>query len=152
VIFEVEGRQLRAPKALLCARCPHFRAMFDSGMRESLGDAVRVSEVSYGAYRVLLDYLLCDQLAEGQNTSLLLDVMMLANAYGVLRLEQMSAHKLMSRLDTENATYIGHYAQLIGSAHLARAARKALTTPSQAADEPRADQVYPTVSRANFFC
>ena len=25
--FDVQGRLLRAPKALLCARCPHFRAM-----------------------------------------------------------------------------------------------------------------------------
>ena len=32
-VFDVQGRLLRAPKAMLCARCPHFRAMFGSGMR-----------------------------------------------------------------------------------------------------------------------
>ena len=46
-LFEVEGRTLRAPKAMLCARCPHFRAMFSSGMRESRGDVVVVA-VGFG--------------------------------------------------------------------------------------------------------
>lgn len=142
-LFEVEGRNLRAPKALLCARCPHFRAMFESGMRESRGEAVQVGEVSYAVYRALLDYLLCDDVAKGLPTELLLELMMLANAYGVLRLEQMCAGKLTRRLDSENAEYIGHYAQLIGSGHLGRAASKVLprSTTCQKAAEVRDDSV-----------
>jgi len=142
-LFEVEGRKLRAPKALLCARCPHFRAMFESGMRESRGEAVQVGEVSYAVYRALLDYLLCDDVAKGLPTELLLELMMLANAYGVLRLEQMCAGKLTRRLDSENAEYIGHYAQLIGSGHLGRAASKVLprSIMCQKAAEVRDDSV-----------
>lgn len=87
-IFEVEGRLLRAPKAVLCARCPHFRAMFGSGMRESRGEPVVVSEQSYAGYRALLDYLLCDELSVTLQAETLLECMMLANAYGIVRLEQ----------------------------------------------------------------
>ena len=46
-VFLVDGRQLRAPKALLCVRCPHFRAMFSSGMRESIEGSVKIPDVDY---------------------------------------------------------------------------------------------------------
>jgi len=119
--FEVEGRTLRAPKAVLCARCPHFRAMFCSGMRESLGETVVVGDVSYAVYRALLDYLLCDELSEGLQPESLVECMMLANAYGVLRLEQLCARKLVQRLDENNVAEVGRCAHLIGAAHLERA-------------------------------
>ena len=46
-VFEVQGRRLRASKAVLCVRCEHFRAMFTSGMRECYEGAVRVPDVEY---------------------------------------------------------------------------------------------------------
>ena len=122
--FEVDGRTLRAPKAVLCARCPHFRAMFGSGMIESRGAAVQVPDVSYTVYRALLDYLLCDELTEGLDTELLLELMMVSNAYGVTRLEQLCARKLITRLESENVEEIGRCAHLIGSCFLLRAAEK----------------------------
>jgi sugar lactone lactonase YvrE len=60
--FEVQGRRIRAPKAILCARCLHFRTMFTSGMLESNCDVVQVPEADYIAYHALVDYLLCDEL------------------------------------------------------------------------------------------
>jgi len=124
-LFEVQGRLLRAPKALLCARCPHFRAMFSSGMREShSGATVRVLDVSYAVYRALLDYLLCDEPAADLPVDLLLELMMLANAYGVARLEQLCASRLMARIDAQNVSEVGRCASLIGQAHLARAVDK----------------------------
>jgi hypothetical protein len=123
-VFEVEGRQLRAPKALLCARCPHFRAMFGSGMRESRGESVVVSETGYAVYRALLDYLLCDELAEGLSPESLLECMMLANAYGVLRLEQKCSRRLVERLNGHVVREVCRCAQLIGDSHLARACER----------------------------
>jgi hypothetical protein len=126
-VFEVGGRLLRAPKAVLCARCPHFRAMFGCGMRESRlasGEPVRITDTCYDVYRALLDYLLCDELREALETSVVLELMMLANAYGVTRLEQMCASKLISRLDAENVEAVGHCAQMIGAGYLAREADK----------------------------
>ena len=58
--FAVQGRRLRAPKALLCIRCAHFKALFSSGMRECQEGIVRMGEVDYEAFRAMLQYLLTD--------------------------------------------------------------------------------------------
>jgi hypothetical protein len=60
VVFEVDGHMLRASKAILCVRCPHFRAMFTCGMRESSERVIRIPGVPYAAFRSLIDYLLTD--------------------------------------------------------------------------------------------
>lgn len=123
--FQVEGQMLRAPKALLCARCPHFRAMFGSGMRESrAGEVIAVPDVSYVTYRALLDYLLSDAISDELGYEPTAELMMLANAYGVCRLEQLCARRLAARLSPDNMREIGHCASLIGEAHLQRAAEK----------------------------
>ena len=122
-VFEVDGRLIRAPKAVLCARCPHFRAMFASGMRESRGEPVQV-DATYTTYRALLDYLLCDELDAGLCTEALLDLMMLSNAYGITRLEQLCARKLITRIDDDNLEAVGSCAQLIGASHLSRAVQR----------------------------
>lgn len=120
--FDVQGRLLRAPKAVLCARCPHFRAMFGSGMRESRGEAVCVADISYDVYRALLDYLLSDHLTAQLPAETYLELMMLSNAYGLGRLEQLCARKLAAVLDMNNVGEIARCASLIGEQHLHRAA------------------------------
>lgn len=123
--FEVQGQVLHAPKAILCARCPHFRAMFGSGMRESRdGGRVVVSDVSYGVYRALLDYLLCDDLPRHLTIETTLELMMLANAYGVGRLEHLCSHSLGQRLDADNVGEVMRCAAMIGAVHLGRAAQR----------------------------
>ena len=58
-------------------------------MRESRGEAVRVPDISYDVYRALLDYLLSDCLAEHLGIDMTRELMMLSNAYGITRLEQL---------------------------------------------------------------
>ena len=123
-IFEVEGRPLRAPKALLCARCPHYRAMFGSGMRESRGETVKIYDASYCVYRALLDYLLCDEIAHELEVESLAELLMLSNAYGVSRLEFLSARKLATKIDDQNVDEILQCAVLIGEVHLQRACER----------------------------
>ena len=90
-------------------------------MRESRG-AVRVPDVGYDVYRALLDYLLSDYLAGHLQPDTLLELMMLSNAYGIARLEQLCARKLASVLDTHNVGEVARCASLIGEHHLHRAA------------------------------
>lgn len=123
-IFEVEGRRLRAPKALLCVRCPHFRAMFTSGMRESFENTVRIPDVGYDVFRALLCYLLTDELSADLPVGALLEIMMLSNAYGVMRLEQLCARRVAAALSEHNACDAFRCAELIGECHLLRAAEK----------------------------
>ena len=99
--------------------------MFGSGMRESReGEVVCVPDVSYSVYRALLDYLLSDEISEHLPTEAALELMMLANSYGVVRLEQLCARKLAYRLDASNVTDIARCADLINERHLLRAATK----------------------------
>ncbi|KAL1496326.1 hypothetical protein AB1Y20_016283 [Prymnesium parvum] len=123
-VFNVDGRTLSAPKAILCARCPHFRAMFSSGMRESFAGSVEVPGVGYATYRSLLSYLLTDELTADLPTPVLLELMMLANAYGVKRLEQLCALAIARLLSERNAKEVLCYAEMIGECYLQRAAEK----------------------------
>ena len=124
-VFEVQGRRLRASKAVLCVRCEHFRAMFTSGMRECCNASVQIPDVDYTVFRALLDYLLTDELAEAELTVVaVLELMMLANAYGVLRLEQLCEQSVSENLAESNVDDVRSCAQLIGSARLERAAEK----------------------------
>uniref|UniRef100_A0A6U5EUN1 BTB domain-containing protein n=1 Tax=Calcidiscus leptoporus TaxID=127549 RepID=A0A6U5EUN1_9EUKA len=126
IVFEVEGRSLRVSKAVLSVRCCHFRAMFTSGMRESSEGRVRVPHVSYVVFRGLIDYLVTDHLPGTLSTEAVLDLMMLANAYGVQRLEQLCELSLAARLSEQNAAELSRCAELIGACQLKRASAKLL--------------------------
>jgi RCC1 and BTB domain-containing protein len=61
VTFLVEGRPVKAHRAVLAKRCEHFAAMFRSGMRESSPDAeIPVPNVSRPVFLLLLEYLYAD--------------------------------------------------------------------------------------------
>ena len=85
---------------------------------------IAVPDASYVAYRALLDYLLCDEISDDLPCDVLAELMMLANAYGVCRLEQLCARRLAARLDADNMREVAHCASLIGEAHLQRAVEK----------------------------
>jgi hypothetical protein len=55
-----------------------------------------------------------------------IELMMLANAYGIFRLEQLCARKLASSLDVDNVQAVAGAAELIGEGHLLRATQKFL--------------------------
>jgi len=123
-VFEVEGRTLRASKAVMCVRSAHFRAMFTSGMRECSDDVVKVPGVAYAAFRSLVNYLFTDDLPRGMSAAHALELMMLANAYQLTRLEQLCEQALLLLLDRENASDIVAFAELIGACGLARASKR----------------------------
>lgn len=137
-VFEVDGHTLRAAKAVLCVRCPHFRAMFTSGMRESSERVIRLPDVPYAAFRSLIDYLLTDEVPEPTPAEQALDLIVLANAYQMTRLEQICEQRLLRLLDKDNAADVASCAELIGSSQLVRAARRVLGQPTS---PPRAPVV-----------
>lgn len=56
VCFELKDQQLAyGHRAILYARCEHFRGMFDSGMKESQSlDPIDLSHIEYGPFVQLL--------------------------------------------------------------------------------------------------
>jgi hypothetical protein len=59
-----------------------------------------------------------------------LDLIMLANAYQMTRLEQICEQRLLRLLDKENAAGVASYSELIGSSQLIRAAKRVLGQPT----------------------
>lgn len=66
-------------------------------------------------------YLLSDYLDHTLPAEPTLELMMLANAYGASRLEQLCARQLATRLDVSNVHEVARCAQLIFSSQLQRA-------------------------------
>lgn len=57
VVFEVEGKPIFAHKAILVAQCEHFKAMFTSGMKESVQTKIEIKDWSYSSYLHMIEYL-----------------------------------------------------------------------------------------------
>ena len=105
-------------------RCAYFRDMFTTGMRESYEAVVRISDVSYDTFCALVDYLLTDDLAPHLAAEKALDLLLLANAYMIVRLEQLCARRLVEIFDEENVAEVARCASLIGATQLERAATR----------------------------
>mmetsp|Transcript_28556 Transcript_28556/g.87381 ORF Transcript_28556/g.87381 Transcript_28556/m.87381 type:complete len:335 (+) Transcript_28556:746-1750(+) len=136
-VFEVDGHTLRASKAILCVRCAHFRAMFSSGMRESSARVVKLPGVPYHAFRSLIDYLLTDEVSEVLSAEHALDLIMLANAYQLTRLEHICEQMLLPLVDKDNAREVSSCADLIGASLLHRVAKRMLDDPKPVMCDPK---------------
>ena len=53
-------QEVEAHRCVLAVRSDHFRAMFSSGMRESLEQRVVIPDMRLQVFRALLVYLYCD--------------------------------------------------------------------------------------------
>lgn len=60
VTLVVDGREILANKAILAARCEHFRALFYGGMREQQESKVFISDMNYSILEIVLGYIYTD--------------------------------------------------------------------------------------------
>lgn len=64
VCFVVEGRQIRANRAVVAARSDHFRAMFYGGMREASEATIVIEDITYPVFLAVLEFLYTDSVPE----------------------------------------------------------------------------------------
>jgi hypothetical protein len=57
VIFEIEGKELRADRFVLAVRSEYFETMFTAGMSEAQNERVKISQASYAAFKAVLRYI-----------------------------------------------------------------------------------------------
>jgi BTB/POZ domain len=69
VTFIVEGRSVYAHKLML-TRCSYFEALFLGQMREAHMDTIRIEQVRYDIFLLVLEYLYTDQLLIGFNNAM----------------------------------------------------------------------------------
>ena len=101
VIFEVEGKQIYAHKAILVAQCEHFKAMFTSGMKESTQTKIEIKDWSYSSYNHMMEYLYTGCIQDF-NPTIGLEVIGLADSLGLENLKSLCENTLIHSVDNEN--------------------------------------------------
>lgn len=101
VVFQVEGKKIFGHKAILLAQCEHFRAMFSNGMKESSQMQIEIKDWSYSSYLNMIEYLYTGQI-ENFNPTTALDLLGLADAYGIENLKFLCENTLIHNVDNDN--------------------------------------------------
>lgn len=94
LVIEVSGRQLRAHKAVLAAKSDYFRA-------RASRDILRVKGVSYGALRLLLEYMYTARMGEVRHDNLA-EVVSGARVLQMPRALQCAAEAMRAQLRLDN--------------------------------------------------
>lgn len=101
IVFLVEGREVFAHKALLCCRSRHFRAMFNSGMKESREKTITVDEWSYTAFTAMLEFLYTGSVAD-LGADVAVELMGLADHNGIDGLKILCESTLIHNVEVSN--------------------------------------------------
>jgi hypothetical protein len=120
VRFLVEGREVYAHRAVLCARSAHFRAMFSSEFRERAQSVVELPDVSHAAFLAALAFLYTG-MARDLAPDVALDVLGLADHLGLDGLRALCASSLMHSIDAGSVCSLVAHAHRCGAAELKQA-------------------------------
>eukprot|EP00327_Prymnesium_parvum_P004887 CAMPEP_0182850974 /NCGR_PEP_ID=MMETSP0006_2-20121128/30381_1 /TAXON_ID=97485 /ORGANISM="Prymnesium parvum, Strain Texoma1" /LENGTH=559 /DNA_ID=CAMNT_0024981617 /DNA_START=42 /DNA_END=1722 /DNA_ORIENTATION=+ len=117
ISFLVEGRTIFAHKFILFARCEYFRRMFTSGYKESTCSSITIPDVSYDVFLIVLTFLYTGKPRE-ISLETAVEVMSLANLYGIDPLKRICAEVVTAGLNVQNAAYVLHAADTYQAAQL----------------------------------
>ena len=103
VTFIVEDRPIHAHKVLLI-RSPYFQAMFLGPMMESSQNEIRLEQVSYDIFLLLLEYLYTDTVRIPLDAAM--DLFAAANQFSLPRLQAMCEKKMLESITIGSAATI----------------------------------------------
>ncbi|KAL6093493.1 hypothetical protein STEG23_030055 [Scotinomys teguina] len=112
----VAGQEFRAHKAILAARSPVFRAMFEHDMEEKRKNRVDIDDLEPQIFKTMMNFIYTgkapdlDSMADG--------VLAAADKYGLERLKVMCEDALCRNLSVENAAHTLILADLHSSGQL----------------------------------
>jgi len=121
IIFNVEGRQLFAHKAILAARCEYFANLYRSGMKDALANEAHVTSYSYIAFHEFLKFIYTDS-CEVPNSQVASELMSAAEFYRMERLKALMEHLLARALDVDSSCIILEIAHRFGAMQLKKLA------------------------------
>eukprot|EP01087_Luapelamoeba_hula_P013985 TRINITY_DN4039_c0_g1_i1.p1 TRINITY_DN4039_c0_g1~~TRINITY_DN4039_c0_g1_i1.p1 ORF type:complete len:1051 (+),score=218.68 TRINITY_DN4039_c0_g1_i1:1899-5051(+) len=122
ISFAVEGATIYAHKVILCARSQHFRAMLTSGMREAQSGLIEGLDMTPDSLHCFLLYMYAAEMdINGENV---VEVLVAANQYGMMHLQERCEAYLERGMSTENAAYMFEMAHRYQSPHLRALAMK----------------------------
>jgi len=118
VTFFIEGKEIKAHKAILLARSPVFAAMMESGMKESIENRIEIDDIVPDIFEALLRFIYTDRVDVDQLN--VQDLLVAANKY-MLSLLKLNCQKFLSeRLTTKNCVEKLALADLHSCEHLKR--------------------------------
>ena len=118
VTFLVEGREVHAHKALLCARCEYFRGMLQNGMAESKQKTITLPDIKHKVFERFLEYVYTDHVVAGPDIAV--DLMSLASCYGVEGLKNKVEQRIIDNITLQNVSLMLVAADTHGAQRLKR--------------------------------
>ncbi|XP_031231963.1 TD and POZ domain-containing protein 4-like [Mastomys coucha] len=101
----VAGQEFRAHKAILAARSPVFRAMFEHGMEESLKNHVEIHDLDPQVFKEIMGFIYTGKAPQLHSHSMATGVLAAADKYGLEGLKVLCEKALCRNLSVENAAH-----------------------------------------------
>lgn len=101
VVFIIEGKEIKANKAIMAARSEHFRALFYGGMKEQHENKVEIPDIAYNVFEAILEYLYTDTV-KGMNVDMAVSLMIAAEQFMLDRLKAMCQDSIRKNINIEN--------------------------------------------------
>lgn len=123
-VFEVQGRQFPVVKAILAARSPYFRALLYGEFRESkrckTEGVIQLPDTSAASFYSLLEYMYTatsKALVLSDDLSQTLDLLQVADKFGVTCLVELLCHALLPFMKPIHAAGVYAVTQNLSGAH-----------------------------------
>ncbi len=101
ITFLVEKQRIHAHRVIIAARCAHFRAMFESGMKECSDGEVQITDSRYEVFMALLRFLYTDLVDVSPEVAV--ELYVLAEFYMLDRLKSLCEEIVRLKLCHSNA-------------------------------------------------
>lgn len=103
VTFSVEGRKVRANKAILAARSEHFRACLYGGMKEQQEETIVIADMPYDVFVMVLQFLYTD-IVPGIASETAVSLLVAAERFMLERLKALCQDYIRTEITFENVT------------------------------------------------
>ena len=101
----VAGQEFRAHKAILAARSPVFRAMFENEMKESLKNPIEIMDLDLDVFKEMMGFIYTGKAPHLHSHSMACDVLPAADKYGLVGLKVLCEDVLCRNLSVKTAAH-----------------------------------------------
>jgi E3 ubiquitin-protein ligase HERC4 len=117
VKFMVQGREIVAHKAVLCANSEYFRLMLTGGMKESQLEVLEVQDdITFDAFVATLQFLYTDNVEVDVNYAL--DILPVSSLYNLQRLKQKCEGIIEKQVEIDSVAYVWQVARFYSATRL----------------------------------
>lgn len=103
IVFEVEGKLIKAHRNILTARSDYFRAMLCENLKQDrLSKPIHIDNVSYNGFRALLYYLYTGNIGEDVSCECACELRRISSWYDLEELGEKSYLYLQTRISIDN--------------------------------------------------